>query len=517
MGNKSSGEIQKSPGIAYSIKIENDLYPVAILELQTQIVAKRIRKSFILDLEKLKKIQAITRQRRLRTEFTMNREALYQLKSLLNSRKIHAEYINKIKYMRIKALVLRNKYMKSHALHKKRFLIFKEICSTEESYVDFIEALSEDFLEPLQSQSIINTVQVNRIFPNFNEIIEANRSFYEALTKLQNNYSAYSDIGAAFDNRSWEIYEDYINSYDSSRLEIEELLKTQKKVRAMQEKAKESSPRFRKSDVCSLMVMPIQRLPRYLLFLRELEKVSVNKEQLVKITNAKKKMEEQISRLNEARRNFQRFDFVEQINEMISETSLKERNLISLTSPGRFYIGGFPALIRTSDGTSKDESSLLFLFSDTLIIARMRSGSKPVHIEEIIPLDCVISSDAANGFLTIGTLQFSEMKVLYCTMDSSKTFQFLDLSTDQDKARIREKGMLEVFAESLREIVDRLQDQKMQAAKKKSSKTKGTLEEYYSHIRLKEPVGNARKSLLGSGRRAYSGRVNPPSLLEKKP
>lgn len=119
--------------------------------------------------------------------------------------------------------------------------------------------------------------KVYRIFSNLEDILLVNR---ELLAQLRDRVegddaSARDRVGDIFLNMSFalKIYSKYIGDYDTARqtlAEVEANPRFAAFVEGVEERTRES---LKNQKLGSLMIMPVQRIPRYELLLRELVKV----------------------------------------------------------------------------------------------------------------------------------------------------------------------------------------------------------------------------------------------------
>lgn len=129
------------------------------------------------------------------------------------------------------------------ALLKHQRKIVEEVISTERKYVASLETLVE------HARELEHAGRPSRIFSNVEDLLLVNT---ELLGQLEARFVDSCRIGDIFQNMSFalRLYSRYISDYAKARLD-------------------EMSP-----ELESLMIMPVQRIPRYELLLRELVKVN---------------------------------------------------------------------------------------------------------------------------------------------------------------------------------------------------------------------------------------------------
>ncbi|KAL6053417.1 RhoGEF domain containing protein [Balamuthia mandrillaris] len=161
--------------------------------------------------------------------------------------------------------------------HERRTKIAKEIVDTEITYINSLKRLLETYRPPLtnyaQSEkenkdSPVTMEGVNKIFAYLSQIIPLNEELLLRLNRCMDNWDESSTIGDIFVTMApfFKIYTDYENNYESALqvytqyfnkdpgfASIVELCDSQVSVRL---------------EAC--LIMPVQRIPRYVLFLQDL-------------------------------------------------------------------------------------------------------------------------------------------------------------------------------------------------------------------------------------------------------
>eukprot|EP01119_Soliformovum_irregulare_P013865 TRINITY_DN3727_c2_g1_i7.p1 TRINITY_DN3727_c2_g1~~TRINITY_DN3727_c2_g1_i7.p1 ORF type:complete len:1665 (-),score=740.24 TRINITY_DN3727_c2_g1_i7:2131-7125(-) len=172
-----------------------------------------------------------------------------------------------------KGCVSRIRYRKMKKMRDQRNLLVQELIKTEQTYIDNLNIIVKTFATPLRAAVKenavpgVNTSKITVLFGEVQMILKANTDFLEKLRfKLRNwnNTTSLSDVFLTSMN-TFKVYAPYVNSFDKSRMMYEEL----KKIPAFQNWI---APFETKLSLPSLLIMPIQRLPRYNLLLRDIIK-----------------------------------------------------------------------------------------------------------------------------------------------------------------------------------------------------------------------------------------------------
>ncbi|EGC31122.1 hypothetical protein DICPUDRAFT_89777 [Dictyostelium purpureum] len=176
------------------------------------------------------------------------------------------------------AYIQRKKFTKIVKLEIKRRDISKEIWSTEKYYNEQLCTVIELFFKPLMEiskkpieQWTIKEADIHSIFSHIENIYGLSNILFEKIDPRLQNYSPSQGMGDIFCSLSpfFKCYKQYSENYSNS-------IETLKNVRANSPqlnnwlKAREKDIRCKSLDLPSLLIAPIQRVPRYILLLEAL-------------------------------------------------------------------------------------------------------------------------------------------------------------------------------------------------------------------------------------------------------
>ncbi|KAM9994069.1 hypothetical protein ACTFIZ_012034 [Dictyostelium cf. discoideum] len=287
---------------------------------------------------------------------------------------------------------------------KKRELILEEIIQTEKSYVTYLSAIQEVYIDPLRNQHkpLIKEEHIKSIFLTedllkfhvefFTELAICYNSFSwsndilppNSLTKTtvtttnQNRLSTVTTTTTTFstpnskpqklkeitslestvaitnifnkNQENFKMYSNYIIGYDASVTLLARLRK-KKDFSNFLEKCRNDS-RCNGLDLNSILIMPVQRLPRYVLLLSELIKQTPPNHANVKLLNkCLKGIKEVTSFINEAKRDDDNQIKTQQLQETIIDKVNIHENGRKYILDGEFFIHSIYPL--------KEEDSLL--------------------------------------------------------------------------------------------------------------------------------------------------------------
>ena len=241
---------------------------------------------------------------------------------------------------------------------EKKARIEQELIDTEESYLEGLHVLMNEFIEPIFEQKMIEPQYKKQIMCNIPQLISFHEQFLEELiigpiSKVFNKQSDY-----------FKIYISYITQYQHI-LDIFGRFKNNKKLKMyLNIKRKQNKP------LTNHLILPIQRIPRYMLLLSELKKIipKSKKNEYNEIENALKKVEEICNEINEKQREIENMSQCLQISQ-----HLKGLDDINIVEPQRKYIDHF-IFKRKNDKKNRQ----FFVFNDIVIISNPKWEAKRV-------------------------------------------------------------------------------------------------------------------------------------------
>lgn len=194
-------------------------------------------------------------------------------------------------------------------LHYQRTLVAQEILDTEESYLRYLTLMIKKYQNPLLTMAqtkhpLISAEDVKTLFSNVEIIFAYNSMLLEGLKSRMNSWSSQQKIGDVFLSMAdfLKCYTTYVNNYDEAHLLLRNLVKENPKFAKFIEEVR-SHPHSKGLNLFSLLIMPIQRPPRYVLLLKELQKFTPQDHpDYVPLAQALKKIESVSSYLNTRKR-----------------------------------------------------------------------------------------------------------------------------------------------------------------------------------------------------------------------
>ncbi|KAM9942538.1 hypothetical protein ACTFIT_005921 [Dictyostelium discoideum] len=179
------------------------------------------------------------------------------------------------------AYVQRKNYLKIIKLEIKRREISKEIWSTEKYYNEQLNTIIELFLKPMmlicKQESVegfqwtIKESDIHSIFSHIENIYGLSNILFEKIDPRLKQWSPEQGMGDIFVSLSpfFKCYKQYSENYSNS-IETLKNLRTNTPQFNLWLKAREKDIRCKSLDLPSLLIAPIQRVPRYILLLEAL-------------------------------------------------------------------------------------------------------------------------------------------------------------------------------------------------------------------------------------------------------
>ncbi|KAN0023556.1 hypothetical protein ACTFIV_007942 [Dictyostelium citrinum] len=370
---------------------------------------------------------------------------------------------------------------------KKRELILEEIIQTEKSYVTYLSAIQEVYIDPLRNQhkSLIKEEHIKSIFLTedllkfhvefftelaicynsfswSNDILPPNSLTKTTVTTNQNRLSTVTTTTTTFSSpnskpqklkeitslestvaitnifnknqENFKMYSNYIIGYDASVTLLARLRK-KKDFSNFLEKCRNDS-RCNGLDLNSILIMPVQRLPRYVLLLSELIKQTPPNHPNVKLLNkCLKGIKEVTSFINEAKRDDDNQIKTQQLQETIIEKVNIHENGRKYILDGEFFIHSIYPL--------KEEDALLKRLKK---YRSSNKGSKPsdeLTEQWVFPDDFRVSKETTfYSFNDCLVLLQKGQKSILSLKSANRIWNIIDVSLS---SKIRVIDVLDIF------------------------------------------------------------------------
>ena len=156
---------------------------------------------------------------------------------------------------------------KNGSLLEKRDNVAQEILATEQRYVKSLQQCIDTYLNALNNNNILSKANVKALFANIEEVCLHNKRFLRMLEDKMEGWNEQSCLGEVFCT-FWvgytkDVYSMYINNFDSALDLYYKLMDENPQFNAFVMSSKKQIG----LDLSSYLIMPVQRMPRYLLLL----------------------------------------------------------------------------------------------------------------------------------------------------------------------------------------------------------------------------------------------------------
>jgi len=271
---------------------------------------------------------------------------------------------------------LAEKHIRQHVFRTK---IAKELLDTEISYCKDITAVHQGFLA--QAGDVLTEEEKKILFMNISELVPVHTELLAGLQEKMRKWNYNQTVGDVVLKQvpSFVVYEGYITNYKDAVHFLQKHRASSAKLDKFLQKSESTYCRNLKLE--SFLIMPVQRLPRYLLLLKELRKYTNSTHpDFDQIGSAIANLESLTATLNESQREKETIEKVSEIKEIVQgakelalESSFVFEGPLIYKRAGK---GGVMSTIRKSMGSHEHEHEhhwrevFVYLFKDTLLVAK---------------------------------------------------------------------------------------------------------------------------------------------------
>ena len=246
---------------------------------------------------------------------------------------------------------------------RQRAIIANEILQTERSYVAGLTILISSYLLPIRQNSLVPPASIRRIFLDIEVLVKFNDQFLTSLEDRMKDWDAKTgELGDIFlhEVEYLKMYTMYVNNYNES---VKEVTSSRKKFPKFAELL--DTTRYSKEcnglDITSYLIMPIQRIPRYVMLLNDLlKRTPPTHRDYENLKAAFEKTCEVADYVNKKKRE------AENLNRVVGVQEILSGKIELLEDASRRFVRDGP-LIDFSG--SEKKSRYYFLFNDIMVVA----------------------------------------------------------------------------------------------------------------------------------------------------
>ncbi|KAF2074909.1 hypothetical protein CYY_003786 [Polysphondylium violaceum] len=254
------------------------------------------------------------------------------------------------------------------SLMRKRTL--EELLKVEKGYVQDMTTMIDVFLDPFKTEACFPKHHIYTLFCNIEELKRVHQSFLDSLeNRLNGNQwsETESTIGELFFPYmgSWQLmYEKYINNYEKA-FALTRYFKISPNYAEIQKSIyqKEKDTRCRYLDFNSFLVMPVQRLPRYIVLLQAIEKyTSQDHPDFGQVSLALVQLQDLTLYLNESKRKASQEDKIDEIKLLVQGV-----DPILSVGQNKFVMEGPLSLLKGVVASTKKDL-YIYLFKECILL-----------------------------------------------------------------------------------------------------------------------------------------------------
>ncbi|XP_043238811.1 serine/arginine repetitive matrix protein 2-like [Amphibalanus amphitrite] len=260
----------------------------------------------------------------------------------------------------------------------RRLFVIGELLDTERSYVESLRLLmsySRKLREP-EPGALIEPNTLLDIFHMIPEILEIHEDFLRELLLRADNWSSQQGIGEVFLDKLTQpcvldTYTAFVNNWPTAREALRRACQLKPGLAKYLESLERSNKR--KLSFTHLLIMPVQRIPRYELLLKQLvAHTPADHPDLEPLRSALAEVHLLATRINSLEQETMQN---EALLQMLREVEAAVDGLDGLVTPDRVLVRHDQVTMTSALGTKKDRC--LFLFNDLLVIAssKRRTGT----------------------------------------------------------------------------------------------------------------------------------------------
>jgi hypothetical protein len=259
---------------------------------------------------------------------------------------------------------------------EKRVAVLKELIETEISYLNLMNIMVEEHWAVMLSErdrfKEMSDPRVVLMYQNVREIMCVNAVFLQELTSLGVEYVSVKNVDNILEKLTdvlrdfgyyFKVYGQFGQNYAIGMEVVSRLMKSKKEFKHVMDQCSKR-PRCQRNTFESFMIMPIQRLPRYCLLVKDLLKTFGKDEKM------HSKLEEALATLEGS---------AQYLNEMIKEREAREKLVFleKFFSTETYLLKRGRKLVRSGTlvryGKGGEQETVFFLFTDILVYAVEKS------------------------------------------------------------------------------------------------------------------------------------------------
>ncbi|KAJ3055168.1 Myosin 10A, isoform D [Rhizophlyctis rosea] len=336
------------------------------------------------------------------------------------------------------------------AVEKKRVTAIWELVETERDYVRDLVIIIEHFMKPLADRKILAQKQIETLFMNIPQLLTIHEKFLSRLQAKWSEAEVPDSIGDLLMDGvdHFVSYTLYCGNQTAAVAKMNNWKESKKEFRAFLEETYKN-PVTRSLDLGGFLIKPVQRICKYPLLIREIQKYTDEKDpDHAQLRTALERVQGVISIVNEGARQ------VEGVRNIASiQAGFTER--LNIATPTRHFVREDIVWIHF-EGLKKPRR--LFVFNDLLILARKDWRDKYHLIDKAALRDvrmADVSDDAGSNLTNYMELEIvptdggqSPDRYLLSTQTQAAKHSWLDTYRNLTQLAVRTKRLSETKSSS---------------------------------------------------------------------
>uniref|UniRef100_A0A1I7VT66 DH domain-containing protein n=1 Tax=Loa loa TaxID=7209 RepID=A0A1I7VT66_LOALO len=258
-----------------------------------------------------------------------------------------------------------------------RNMAIRELCDTERTFVEDLEYLIQKYMRPLRQPlecTLIDRILADKIFYKVPEILIHHQHFLAALCDRLDTFQTDTRIGDVLLShfRKQSMVDTYIAFVDNFKFSKQSIKQARERPAFEKYYMRCRRDHRNKLDLDSLLISPIQRVPRYELIVKQIIKhTSVEHADYDSLLLAQKYIHELATKINRQK------EESEEMEQRLREIEAIVDGLDDLVTTGRSF-NRYDVV--TVLGTTQNKQRCLFLMSDQIIVTNVRRKSSPSQV-----------------------------------------------------------------------------------------------------------------------------------------
>ncbi|EDR24256.1 Rho/RAC guanine nucleotide exchange factor, putative [Entamoeba dispar SAW760] len=402
---KEDNEIVEQDISKTKIKRQTIIQGSSKISLNPSFITKK-RSTLILDDVNQEKKETITRHQSNEPQnFVLNRKELNRISITKRMSKIGSRHNSSL----VNGITKRQSSIIQGVKNKQeRFKVVKELLSSETTYVTNLKTLMEEYMEPCYNKSILPKRTCDIIFAGIKSIYFTNKKFQVELNDIYGEAKSVEDgkEDLRFEQMTkcflkfvdvFKLYSSFVNNYDNARTTTENELKENKLFHDMCDNT--TIKPMSSNGILSLLILPVQRIPRYVMLVKDLCKWTQRNQWSNNLALLKEKIDGLGKLINDSKKKQKQMDLLKEYN--LTITNFEKIIGEEFVNAARCFISEYDVFVYYKH---RVRALTLIIFTDVLILCKKeKKGSTVIYGAKLQFCKLYLSSDELNQITSLKT------------------------------------------------------------------------------------------------------------------